>query len=212
MDKNIKLVKENWEVLVLAVTSLLAVVLLAVFFLGSESEENVASKSKQKLERAKALSDKAFAFLTPRSSECARNPFELPSGMLEPPKPKHTEPPKPKKEEPPTAVVQPAPEPKTEPTPEPPPEPKEKPKPKVMIPGTFEFVFQRCNNDGRTIALVKIQRQNAEVQGVTVGVGEAVMGVKVISISEDRIQLQDAKGNRGTIPLGEKRRVMYLSD
>ena len=204
MDKNIKLVKENWEVLVLAVTSLLAVVLLAVFFLGSESEENVASKSKQKLERAKALSDKAFAFLTPRSSECARNPFELPSGMLEPPKPK--------KEEPPTAVVQPAPEPKTEPTPEPPPEPKEKPKPKVMIPGTFEFVFQRCNNDGRTIALVKIQRQNAEVQGVTVGVGEAVMGVKVISISEDRIQLQDAKGNRGTIPLGEKRRVMYLSD
>lgn len=210
MDKYIKLAKENWEVLVFSVTSLLAVVLFVVFFLGNHEDESVASKSKQKLERTRALSDKAFAFLTPKSANCARNPFELPSGILEPPKPKTVVPPKPKVVNPPVVPVPTEPKKEPEPEPMPMPEPEKKEPSPTIVPGTFEFVFQRVNNDGRTIAIVKAQPQGGELQGFTVGVGETVMGVKVISISEDRIGLQDAKGNRGTIPLGVKRRIMYL--
>ncbi len=212
MDKYIKLAKENWEVLIFSVTSLLAVLLLAVFFLGNHEDESVASKSKQKLERTRALSDKAFAFLTPSSADCARNPFELPSGISEPPKPKTVEPPKPKTVKPPVVTPPPAPKPAPEPEPMPMPEPEKKEPSPVIVPGTFEFVFQRVNNDGRTIAIVKAQPQGGELQGFTVGVGDTVMGVKVISISEERIGLQDAKGNRGTIPLGVKRRIMYLTN
>ena len=208
MDRIIRLAKENWEVLVLSVTCLIAVVSISVSFWGSDEEETVRWKSNQKLERPKVLSDKAFAYLAPRRATCGRNPFELPAGLLEPPKPKPRPAvaPKPKPVVPPVVVVSPEPEPNPEPEAEP------EPKPPTMAPGTFEFVFQKCNNDGRTIALVKAQRQGGDLQVVTVGVGEAVMGVKVLSISEERIQLQDAKGNRGTIPLGDKRRVIYLTN
>ncbi|MBQ7650318.1 MAG: hypothetical protein IJS15_05120 [Victivallales bacterium] len=211
MDKHIKMAKDNWEVLVLAATSLLAILSLAVFSLGGEEDENVVSKSKQKLERTRALSDRAFAFLSPRSVVCSRNPFELPAGMLEPPKPKHVEPPpKPKTDTPPVASTPPKPEPEPEPLPMP--EPEKKESQPLIVPGTFEFVFQRVNNDGRTIAIVKAQPQEGGTQVFTVGVGETVMGVKVLSISDERIGLQDARGNRGTIPLGVKRRIMYLAE
>jgi hypothetical protein len=187
--------------------------MLVVFFLGNEENEAVTSQRKQQLNRDKALSSKAFAFLEPRKAECAKNPFELPTKMMESLKPKHVEPPPPKKKPEPPVVKEPV---KPEPEPEPVREPivvaeEKKPEPKVL-PGTFEFMFQNSNNDGRTIAVVRAQPQGGELQVFTVGVGEVLLGVKVISISDDRIGLQDARGRKGTIPLGNKRNVWYLID
>ena len=208
MEKFIKIAKENWELLVLFATCLVAVVLLSVFFLGSKEDGGVASKSKQPLNRAKALSGKAFAFLEPRKADCERNPFELPARMLESLKPRHVEPPPPKQKEEAPVVKEPE-----KPAPEPEPVPEQEPvvvaeekkaEPKLVA-GTFEFVFQNCNSDGRTIAVVR-------AQGFTVGVGDTLLGVKVIAISEDRIGLQDARGRKGAIPLGNKKIVWYLID
>ena len=53
MDKYIRYIKENWEIAVLAVVSLLAVVSCVVFFYGGSEEELATATSRQKLERQK---------------------------------------------------------------------------------------------------------------------------------------------------------------
>ncbi len=208
MDKYIKVIKENWEAAVLAATCVLAVLSIVVFFCGGREEENVTATSRQQLVRQKALSDKAFAFLKPKAANCPRNPFELAVKKPEPPKPKPAPPPPPEKKVEAPVVVEPVKEPeppKEEPVTEVVAEP---PKPQPVV-GTFEFVFQRRNSDGKTVAVIRTQLRGEALNGQTVGVGDVINGVKVLAISEDRIGLQDARGQRGTIPLGEKRNVIF---
>ncbi|MBO4345526.1 MAG: hypothetical protein J5833_07210 [Victivallales bacterium] len=209
MDKYIKVIKENWEAAVLVAACVLAAISVVVFFWGGREEENITATSKQQLARQKALSDKAFAFLKPKAADCPRNPFELAVKKPEPPKPKPAPPKEPeKKVEAPVVAVEPVKE------PEPPKEEPvaevvaETPKPQPVL-GTFEFVFQRRNSDGKTVAVVRTQLRGEALNGQTVGVGDVISGVRVLAISEDRIGLQDARGQRGTIPLGEKRNVIF---
>ena len=214
MDKFIKYVKENWEIAVLAVVCLLAIISCVVFFCGGSEEELATASSRQKLERQRALSVKAFDFLNPKKFDCSRNPFALAVKKPEPPKPKPkpTPPPvQPKKVEEKLEATQPQEAPKQEAAPV-----KEvvveKPTGPKIIAGTFEFVFQRRNSDGKAVAVVKAHRRGDEPAVFTVGVGEGVLGVKVLAISEERIGLQDARGQRGTIPLGEKRNIWFVTD
>ncbi|MBR0458854.1 MAG: hypothetical protein IJJ26_06430, partial [Victivallales bacterium] len=98
---------------------------------------------------------------------------------------------------------QPKPQPKPVPEttkPQPPPAPK-------FTTGTLEFLYQRNNAEGKTIAILTFTGSDGIPDTLTLGIGDSTPAFRVLSISENAVVIQDASGKKGSIPLNQSRKI-----
>ena len=192
MDAIIEKLKANWEFGVAGGVLLLTALLLGAYFLlGSENDLGELS-SAGSIESSTMLSKGAFDFLTKGVPEVKGNPFVFPAAVPEPQKPR----PRPK----PQAQ---APKPKPQSIEELKPEPAEdvKSREPAMEQATAQFV-RKGSSGGRPMAIVKLTMQGGKAENLKLAIGDGAYGMKLLAIDEERIEVQDAKGIRGTIPRG----------
>lgn len=198
MDDLLEKLKCNWELAVVAGVVLFAAIILGAHFLLGNNKDIDDLNASGTIEASSMLSEHALDFLTKKPDGVNDNPFKLPIKPPETPKPK----PKPKQE--PQNISRPAPLPKTEPIQEPqeeikPPEPE-------FTQAIAQFVM-KGNIAARPMAIIRIKTPDGNSENLKMGIGDTKYEMKLLSIENEQIELQDAKGTKGSIPMGKAKRL-----
>ena len=213
MDELKKILKREWEFVVLCGALLLAAVLFVVVLTRRSTDGWTFGRGAVAVHRPVMLNGSAFAFLRNGGAEkkLERNPFSSGLSMPEAPKPVVVKKPAPVVVETPPPVV----EKKVEaPAVE---EVVETPKPVApqgpqKVVGLANYSFMNVNNSGKTVAVFSIQTSQTDIENFALGVGESGGGVKVLAITNDALLLLDASNRRWKIPKGKPCRMMVVKE
>lgn len=219
MNRVWRYVKNEWE----KVACGAAAMALSVFLLtwGLAGQRSLEPPRAGKLPPPDvAVNEAAFAYLAPRSTqeELSRNPFRF-EFQTRPARPKRV---------PGPPAADPAPEPEPAPRPEPVQEDgddsvetAERPagagdrqqpaRPRVrLVAGHVKFVFYNINQSGKPVALIELRnpaRPGATPLARSLSVGDTLLGVRILNVSERMLTVADATGRRHRVALGDEQRL-----
>ena len=188
--------KNEWEIVTLAVTVIAIAVWGILSFVGDGAEIAIGSGVPVMTADEELVTESGKAFLKPgevASIGASSRPFSLPEAMRrveEKPKPKpRPEPPKPK----------PKPEPPKPKAVEPPPPEPPKPVPVVVaskaVAGALFYAEAQMLADGTRVAIMKLSSAS-ESQTLALAKGESMFGLNIVNITDNMVYLLDAKKRR----------------
>ena len=210
MKINQKYITDHWEYVVLGACAAVALLILFASLISGVEEVDDSPGGAGKLERKPIISKNACKFLdkdADKSHELKNNPFELPLKPVAVAKP---QPPQPK--------PQPRPQP---PQPKPQPQPQQpapaapqvvETKPKEPVQGTIKYAFRIEKNDGSKVACINVAIGEKE-QPIMMRAGDSRFGISVREITDDWIEIQDAKTNKiMRVSMRESKKVWLVEE
>lgn len=205
-------IEAEWEIAVCGLAALIFLVSLARASMGLHTGEEQASTRKQAERQPSILGGEAYAFLRPLPEPAmtdSPSPFVF-EGTVKArrrPKPKETAKPTPPR---------PKPRPKPQPPKPTPPKPKPTPKPeppKIIKKYVFElrdikYVFGGRGKSGKPVANIMLRNPaNGRTAPHMIAVGEAIDGIKILSVDSSSLTVLDARRIRHRIAYGKVVRV-----
>lgn len=221
MKINQKYITDHWEYVVLGACVAVALLILFASLISGVEEVDDSPSGAGKLERKPIISKNACKFLdkdADKSHELKNNPFELPLKPVvvvkpQPPQPKPQ--PRPQPQQPkPQSRPQPQ-QPKPQPQPQQPapvaPQVVET-KQKEPVQGTVAYTFRIEKNDGSKVACINVVIGEKE-QPIMMRAGDSRLGISVREITDDWIEIQDAKAKKLVrVSMRESKKVWLLEE
>jgi hypothetical protein len=200
--------KEEWEVVILTAVILLSVICLGLSFARTRQQRIAPPESSSGSHYQPILNNDAFAFLAPNQDfQPSKNPFQFQIRMAVP---ETKQLPVGEKDAPTkTAAVQPVPE-----IPAIPADVVQETAPVEQQPvfrlvrKRLTFLYSQADNTGKTSAVVKISGGDGQEELHTPGTGEQVLGMTILAITTEKLQLLDASGRQMNVPFGETKTVV----
>ncbi len=213
-------IAQEWERTAFAVAALLFAIAVVMWCLGFGRASGHFLSRQQAPSYRTLLGNHAFAFLgdMPGLEDESKNPFVFETEIAPPRirRPPKVEPePEPVKPDP----VKPEPVPERvvhEPTPQPQPvEPRPRPRPRppsvVRLPRIVEYVYSVPGRSGERKGFVRVLDPAKKTKKeLIVKVGDIVDGVKILSITDERLTVVTAEKKSYTVSFGGSQRVMIL--
>ena len=207
------MLKREWELCALCGAVLFSVILAVIWLFAKPTVSWSFGRGAVSVERPVKLNGSAFAFLKQRDEKTSyqRNPFSSGLSVQERPAPVVIQKPvevvapvvEPEKVEEPQPVVQE--EPLVEKKAETPAGPR-----KVV--GEATYLFMNVNTSGKSVAVFSLKTSQEDSENYALGVGESGGGVKVLTITDEALGLQDANGKRWKVMKGKPSRMMVLKE
>ena len=200
-----KYMTDHWECVALGVCAAVALLIVLGSLFSGVEEVDESSTGAGKLERKPIVFKNACKFLDKdanKSYDLKNNPFELPLQPVAVAKPQ----PPPKPQQPSKPAPQPKPQ---QPKPQPPQQqpqqqpqpaqaapPVEEIKPKEPVQGTIKYAFRTEKKDGVKRALLNVKIGDVQKPNVMVRAGDSHYGISIKEITDEWIEIQDAKSKK----------------